>query len=100
MGTEGQRTDGTTKMKIISRTVTPAPPDIAPTSTKTVSLAFKPTQTTTPTGGVSLVEVAAGFYQEPLIVCTYGDPGSGKSRLCGTAPGIIAILPTEHKSRQ
>lgn len=49
---------------------------------------------------VPLVEVAAGGYQEPLIVSTYGEPGVGKSRLIGTAPGNIGVIPMEHKSRQ
>lgn len=48
---------------------------------------------------IRLVE-AGPSYQEPLIVCTYGTPGSGKSRLGGTAPGDIGLIPTERKSRQ
>ena len=50
-------------------------------------------------GPIRLVE-AQMDYQEPLIVCTYGTPGSGKSRLAGTAPGDIGLIPTERKSRQ
>jgi hypothetical protein len=48
---------------------------------------------------IKLLE-ADGSYQEPLIVSTYGPEGSGKSAFCGTAPGAIGVLPTEHKSRQ
>lgn len=48
---------------------------------------------------VPIVE-ATGNYQEPLILMVYGDAGSGKSRICGTAPGDIGVIPMEHKSRQ
>lgn len=51
------------------------------------------------TGQIKLVE-AAMDYQEPLVISTYGGPGSGKSRLAGTAPGAIGLIPTERKSRQ
>ena len=51
------------------------------------------------TYSIPIVE-ASGDYQEPLIVLLYGDPGSGKSRMIGTAPGDIGVLPMEHKSRQ
>jgi hypothetical protein len=47
-----------------------------------------------------LIEAVVGAYQEPLIIATYGDPGSGKSRLAGTAPSIIGLVPTEHKAKQ
>jgi len=47
---------------------------------------------------IRIVEMAT--YQEPLIVSAYGDPGAGKSRLIGTAPDPIGVLPMEHKSRQ
>jgi len=47
---------------------------------------------------IKLVE-ASLTYQEPLICAVYGGPGSGKSRLAGTAPGDIGCIPMEHKSR-
>lgn len=48
---------------------------------------------------IPLVEVTE-IYQEPLALMIYGDPGSGKSRLIGTAPDPIGVLPMERKSRQ
>ena len=49
--------------------------------------------------GIPIVEASAA-YQEPLVLSVYGSPGSGKSRLIGSAPGDIGALPMEHKSRQ
>lgn len=43
---------------------------------------------------------APDVYQAPIVVSSYGTPGSGKSRLIGTAPGSIGLLPTESKSKQ
>ena len=57
-------------------------------------------QSMTGSGSPIRLVTATGGYQEPLIVCTYGTPGSGKSRLAGTAPGTIGLIPTERKSRQ
>ncbi len=48
---------------------------------------------------INLVDLTPD-YQEPLVVLVYGDPGGGKSRLLGTAPGDIGVLPMERKSRQ
>ncbi len=50
---------------------------------------------------IPLVEVSANgsAYQEPLIVSTFGDEGGGKSRLIGTAPGDIGVIPMEGKTR-
>jgi len=61
-----------------------------PTTTRTVNAIAG-------TNSVALVEMTA--YQEPLIVSTYGLPGAGKSRLIGTAPSTIGVIPMEHKSR-
>jgi len=49
-----------------------------------------------------LVEISANGtrYQEPLVVSTFGGEGGGKSRLIGTAPGDIGLIPMEVKSRQ
>ncbi len=47
---------------------------------------------------IKLVE--ATDYQEPLIVSVYGTPGTGKSRLCGSAKGDIGLIPTERKAKQ
>lgn len=60
---------------------------------------------TTPTGSgseyaIPLVEVDTGMYQEPIALVLSGEPGAGKSRLIGTAPGKIGVLPMERKSRQ
>lgn len=49
---------------------------------------------------VGLVEADLDSYQEPLVVGLFGAPGSGKSRLLGTAPGAIGLIPTESKARQ
>ena len=38
--------------------------------------------------------------QEPIILAVHGSPGSGKSRILGTAPGNIGLLAMEHKSKQ
>jgi len=51
---------------------------------------------------IPLVEISANGerYQEPLILTTFGNEGGGKSRLIGTAPGDIGLIPMETKSRQ
>ena len=61
-----------------------------------------PQSTTSGTGSgsgspIRLVE-ATGIYQEPLIVCTCGEWGSGKSRLIGTARNL-ALMPMDAKSK-
>jgi hypothetical protein len=48
---------------------------------------------------VPLVEVTAEDYREPLIISTFGHSGGGKSRIIGTAPGDIGVIPMEVKSR-
>jgi hypothetical protein len=48
---------------------------------------------------IQLIELTESF-QEPLAVMVYGDPGSGKSRLLGSAPDPIGLVPMERKSRQ
>jgi hypothetical protein len=50
--------------------------------------------------GIKLLELESGVYQEPLVVSIHGDRASGKSRMIGTVPGNIGVLPMEHKSRQ
>jgi len=49
---------------------------------------------------IELVEIEPGQYQEPLIIALFGNQASGKSRLIGTAPGPIGLVPLERKSRQ
>jgi len=60
--------------------------------------------TTAPANGndyaIPLVEVTTGMYQEPIALMLSGAPGAGKSRLIGTCPGKIGVLPMERKSRQ
>jgi hypothetical protein len=62
---------------------------------KTTNIPVTSNQTTRP---IQLVEAVAD-YQEPLIISVYGAPGTGKSRLLGTAPGV-GLLATENKARQ
>jgi hypothetical protein len=45
-------------------------------------------------------EPGEGQYQEPLVVSVFGGEGSGKSRMGGTAPGKIGMIPLERKTRQ
>lgn len=59
-----------------------------------------PVNGTPATSTVRLVEASTSSYQEPLIVAVYGDAGVGKSRLLGTAPGAVGLVPMEHKARQ
>lgn len=66
---------------------------------KTVTLSGVQKQTAS--DPIPLIEVSANgsSYQEPLIVSTFGDEGSGKSKLLGTAPGDIGVIPMETKTR-
>lgn len=50
-------------------------------------------------GGVPInLVVAEPDYQEPLIIGSFGGPGTGKSRLMATAPAL-GLIPTERKSK-
>ena len=52
-------------------------------------------------GPIGLTETDPGdsTYQEPIIVAVYGDEGTGKSTIIGTAPGKIGVIPLERKTR-
>src|SRR5882724_3905316 len=50
--------------------------------------------------GLITVEPGESQYQEPLVISVHGRPGSGKSRLIGSAVGDIGAIPMESKSRQ
>lgn len=51
------------------------------------------------TSSIQIFEVAT-YHQEPLVMVVYGAEGCGKSRLMGTAPSTIGVIPMERKSRR
>ena len=71
-----------------------------PTPTPTPTLVKKPTVNGVAQEGIRLI-IAEADYQAPLVICTSGAPGAGKSRLIGTSPGdYIGLIATESKSKQ
>lgn len=48
---------------------------------------------------VQLIEASLAGLVEPIVMSVYGDAGSGKSKLIGSAKGKIGAIPMEHKSR-
>ena len=45
-----------------------------------------------------LLTYGEATYHDPMVVCSSGGPGSGKSRFIATAPGV-GLIPTEFKSK-
>jgi hypothetical protein len=69
-------------------------------SNQKVTQQSQPTQRSSGPIGLTETDPGEGQYQEPLVVSCFGGEGSGKSRLGGTAPGKVGMIPLERKTRQ